>query len=311
MGIFIQIHILVKYDYMFVSSQLITFDQVLSIATHLLSFCLSHLTTCGSRCIAPGPASPPDPLVLTNANMCFAWEEQYYGLKSADTEEVCNNGWSAGFLISVWHCVETENVLVLLLSKNVIFAKVFLRRQKIMWSCLARQRSGLLVTFLLLLGLTIFKEFEVRGQGEQNLPAVTENKVKRIFEEKPGGFPTVDEVVRTNLSDVKTEDKPRMSKSQPRCHFKAPTENRWNLKEKLSAKFSICWQNSDFPLRCGDWLHLDCEKCLQDSAWQPAVVLCNPGLLSGWLQFGQVAFLLSSYKRVIHNVSHTSNGNCH
>ena len=52
--------------------QLITFDQVLSIATHLLSFCLSHLTTCGSRCIAPGPASPPDLLVLTNANMCFA-----------------------------------------------------------------------------------------------------------------------------------------------------------------------------------------------------------------------------------------------
>ena len=105
-----------------------------------------------------------------------------------------------------------------------------------MWSCLARQRSGLLVTFLLLLGLTIFKEFEVRGQGEQNLPAVTENKagsvteneVKRIFEEKPGGFPTVDEVVRTNLSDVETEgaDQPRMSKSQPRCHFKAPTENR-------------------------------------------------------------------------------------
>ena len=102
-----------------------------------------------------------------------------------------------------------------------------------MWSCLARQRSGLLVTFLLLLGLTIFKEFEV---GEQNLPAVTENKVgsvtenevKRIFEEKPGGFPTVDEVVRTNLSDVETEgaDQPRMSKSQPRCHFKAPTENR-------------------------------------------------------------------------------------
>ena len=100
-----------------------------------------------------------------------------------------------------------------------------------MWSCLARQRSGLLVTFLLLLGLTIFKEFEVRGQGqgEQNLPAVTENEVKRIFEEKPGGFPTVDEVVRTNLSDVETEgakDQPRMSKSQPRCHFKAPTENR-------------------------------------------------------------------------------------
>ena len=103
-----------------------------------------------------------------------------------------------------------------------------------MWSCLARQRSGLLVTFLLLLGLTIFKEFEVGGQGEQNQPAVTENKVgsvtenevKRIFEEKPGGFPTVDEVVRTNLSDEETEDKPRMSKSQPRCHFKAPTENR-------------------------------------------------------------------------------------
>ena len=109
-----------------------------------------------------------------------------------------------------------------------------------MWSCLARQRSGLLATFLLLLGLTIFKEFEVGGQGEQNLPAVTENKVgsvtenevKRIFEEKPGGFPTVDEVVRTNLSDVETGDKevsagqPRMSKSQPRCHFKAPTENR-------------------------------------------------------------------------------------
>ena len=106
-----------------------------------------------------------------------------------------------------------------------------------MWSCLARQRSGLLVTFLLLLGLTIFKEFEVGGQGEQNLPAVTENKVgsvtenevKRIFEEKPGGFPTVDEVVRTNLSDAETEgakDQPRMSKTQPRCHFKAPTENR-------------------------------------------------------------------------------------
>ena len=102
---------------------------------------------------------------------------------------------------------QTEHQQVGLVSHPPVFYK-----QKIMWSCLARQRSGLLATFLLLLGLTIFKEFEVRGQREQNLPAVTEdkvgsvteNEVKRIFEEKPGGFPTVDEVVRTNLSDVET-----------------------------------------------------------------------------------------------------------
>ena len=121
--------------------------------------------------------------------------------------------------------------------KNVIFTKASLknRREMSMWSCLARQRSGLLVTFLLLLALTIYKEFE--GRGEERVLAVTENKggsaVKRIFEgevgkefgEKPDKLTTKVNMVRGDESELE-EAEQKAGKTQPRCHFRAPIENR-------------------------------------------------------------------------------------
>ena len=144
--------------------------------------------------------------------------------------------------------------------KNVIFTKASLktRREMSTWSCLARQRSGLLVIFLLLLALTIYKEFEGRGQEEEVL-AVTWNEggkmVKRIFEGEvkkdfqgnPGELKTdvkLDSVKESNIEEVDVEEdgveeddigegdtkdgdvEKRPGKTQPRCHFRAPTENR-------------------------------------------------------------------------------------
>ena len=125
------------------------------------------------------------------------------------------------------------------------------------WSCLARQRSGLLVIFLLLLALTIYKEFE--GREEEEVLAVTGNEggkmVKRIFEGEvrkdfegnPGELKTdvkLDSVKESNIEEVDVEEddveeddigegdtkdgdvEKRPGKTQPRCHFRAPTENR-------------------------------------------------------------------------------------
>ena len=40
-------------------------------------------------------------------------------------------------------------------------------------------------------------------------------------------------------------------------------------------------QNRDIPLRSCDWLRLNREECLQNPAWQPALLLRHPRLLSG------------------------------
>ena len=143
--------------------------------------------------------------------------------------------------------------------KNVIFTKASLKTRREMgaWSCLARQRSGLLVIFLLLLALTIYKEFE--GREEEEVLAVTGNEggkmVKRIFEGEvrkdfegnPGELKTdvkLDNVKESNIEEVDVEEddveeddigegdtkdgdvEKRPGKTQPRCHFRAPTENR-------------------------------------------------------------------------------------
>ena len=153
--------------------------------------------------------------------------------------------------------------------KNVIFTKASLktRREMSTWSCLARQRSGLLVIFLLLLALTIYKEFE--GREEEEVLAVTGNEggkmVKRIFEGEvrkdfegnPGELKTdvkLDSVKESNIEEgyveqndvedgdigegdigegdtkegdvVESDSEKRPGKTQPRCHFRAPTENR-------------------------------------------------------------------------------------
>ena len=135
--------------------------------------------------------------------------------------------------------------------KNVIFVKapgIKSRREMSMchkWWCLARQRSGLLVIFLILLGLTLYKEL-FEGRGEEQAPAVTENKeVRRIFERevrkdfdgKTGKLSTEVKTVKAEVSEVKVskaeeseveedEAEEKVGKTQPRCHFRAPTENR-------------------------------------------------------------------------------------
>ena len=123
--------------------------------------------------------------------------------------------------------------------KNVIFTKASVknRREMSMWSCLARQRTGLLVTFLLLLALTIYKEFE--GRGEERVLTVTENEggsaVKRIFEGevikefggKPGKLITDVKMAKGEESDGEEGNSvQKVGKTQPKCHFRAPTENR-------------------------------------------------------------------------------------
>jgi len=129
--------------------------------------------------------------------------------------------------------------------KNVIFIKapgIKNRREMSMWPCLARQRSGLLVIFLLLLAITLYKEL-FEGKGEEQASAVTGNKrVRRIFElevknsfdGQPGKLTTEVETVKAKVSEVEeseveadeVEEKLGNGKTQPRCHFRAPTENR-------------------------------------------------------------------------------------
>ena len=48
--------------------------------------------------------------------------------------------------------------------------------------------------------------------------------------------------------------------------------------------FFFFFQNCDIPLWSCDWLRLNCKKCLQNPAWQPAVLLCHTGLLSGFVR---------------------------
>ena len=114
-----------------------------------------------------------------------------------------------------------------------------------MWSCFARQRSGVLVIFLILLAITLYKElFEERG--EEQAPAVTEIKeLRRIFEGEvrkdfdggTGKLTTEVKRVKAEVSEVKAskaeeieveedEAEEKVGKTQPRCHFRAPTENR-------------------------------------------------------------------------------------
>ena len=121
------------------------------------------------------------------------------------------------------------------------------------WSCLARQRSGLLVIFLVLLAITIYKEFEGSVEGEVNeggiiVKRIFEGDVKNDFEENSGDFTDnmkLDSIKESDAEEgdlkesdveednVKEEDnieeddvEQRPGKTQPRCHFRAPTENR-------------------------------------------------------------------------------------
>ena len=143
--------------------------------------------------------------------------------------------------------------------KNVIFTKASMKTRREMgaWSCLARQRLGLLVIFLLLLALTIYKEFEGRGQeevlavtgneGGKMVKRIFEGEVRKDFEGNPGELKTdvkLDSVKESNIEEVDVEEddveeddigegdtkdgdvEKRPGKTQPRCHFRAPTENR-------------------------------------------------------------------------------------
>ena len=99
-------------------------------------------------------------------------------------------------------------------------------------SFIARQRSSLLVIFLVLLALTLYKELE--GTGEENILFVTEkNKEvteKRIFGGKlRGDFKESTNDLESEVSVSKTEKQKvelTIGKISPRCHFRAPLENR-------------------------------------------------------------------------------------
>ena len=99
-------------------------------------------------------------------------------------------------------------------------------------SFIARQRSSLLVIFLVLLALTLYQELE--GTGEENILFVTDkNKEvteKRIFELKvPNDFKESTNDLESEVSVNKTEKQkvePNIGKISPRCHFRAPLENR-------------------------------------------------------------------------------------
>ena len=99
-------------------------------------------------------------------------------------------------------------------------------------SFIARQRSSLLVIFLVLLALTLYEELE--SAGEETVLFVTEkNKEvtgKRIFELKvTKNFKESPDDLESEVSVNKTEKQKGEStigKISPRCHFRAPLENR-------------------------------------------------------------------------------------
>ena len=123
-------------------------------------------------------------------------------------------------------------------------------------SFIARQRSSLLVIFLVLLALTLYQELE--GTGEENILFVTDkNKEvteKRIFELKvPNDFKESPDDLESEVSVNKTEKQkvePNIGKISPRCHFRAPLENRWHDHCSLSNNFCFCFVRTvTFP--CG------------------------------------------------------------
>ena len=154
-------------------------------------------------------------------------------------------------------------------------------------SFIARQRSSLLVIFLVLLALTLYKELE--SAGEETVLFVTEkNKEvtgKRIFELKvTKNFKESPDDLESEVSVNKTEKQKGESiigKISPRCHFRAPLENRFTRCSWIN-KFSFLFcQNGDLPLRPRHWFHINREKCLQNSTWQPALLLRDSCLFSG------------------------------
>ena len=154
-------------------------------------------------------------------------------------------------------------------------------------SSIARQRSSLLVIFLVLLAITLYKELE--SAGEETVLFVTEkNKEvtgKRIFELKvTKNFKESPDDLESEVSVNKTEKQKvelTIGKTSPRCHFRAPLENRFTRCSWIN-KFSFLFcQNGDLPLRPRHWFHINREKCLQNSTWQPALLLRDSCLFSG------------------------------
>ena len=99
-------------------------------------------------------------------------------------------------------------------------------------SFIARQRSSLLVIFLVLLALTLYKEHE--GTGEGTVLFVTE-KNKKVTEKwifggrVRGDLKELPDDLESEVSVNKTEKQKGEStigKIPPRCHFRAPLENR-------------------------------------------------------------------------------------
>ena len=154
-------------------------------------------------------------------------------------------------------------------------------------SFIARQRSSLLVIFLVLLALTLYKELE--SAGEETVLFVTEKNKKvtekRIFELKvTKNFKESPDDLESEVSVNKTEKQKGESiigKISLRCHFRAPLENRFTRCSWIN-KFSFLFcQNGDLPLRPRHWFHINREKCLQNSTWQPALLLRDSCLFSG------------------------------
>ena len=135
-------------------------------------------------------------------------------------------------------------------------------------SFIARQRSSLLVIFLVLLALTLYKEHEGTGEGtvlfvtEKN-KKVTEKwifggRVRGDLKESPDDLEIEVSVNKTEKQKVELT----IGKTSPRCHFRAPLENRFTRCSWINNfLFSFC-QNSDIPLRPRYWFHINREKCL-------------------------------------------------